>query len=96
MYLLKVVPPFTCHGMISYSLCWQHFHGTEPVTLEAVAQFARRFLLYVLVTTLFANRENTVGLYLLSGVVELERVREFNWGGASLTTLYRYMISVSR
>ncbi|GMP30320.1 hypothetical protein CsSME_00005038 [Camellia sinensis var. sinensis] len=30
---------------------------------------------------------NTVGLYLLSALVTLPRVRFYNWGGAGLTTL---------
>lgn len=76
MFLLGVVLSFTRHGMIRYNWLLQHFHGLELVTLEEVAQYARGFLLYVLGTTLFANRDNTIGLYLLSNMVELERVRE--------------------
>ncbi|GMP93558.1 hypothetical protein CsSME_00043334 [Camellia sinensis var. sinensis] len=39
---------------------------------------------------------NAVGLYLLSALVTLPRVRFYDWGGGSLTTLYEYMSSTSR
>ena len=52
--------------------------------------------MYLLGTTLFANKENTVGIYLLGTLVHLLRVAEYDWGGASLATLYCYMSSVSR
>ncbi|KAL7172465.1 hypothetical protein ACSBR2_032035 [Camellia fascicularis] len=52
--------------------------------------------MYLLCTTLFANRENTVGMYFLRALVRLPRVTEYDWGGTSLATLYCYMSSVSR
>ncbi|KAL7229712.1 hypothetical protein ACSBR2_008257 [Camellia fascicularis] len=47
-------------------------------------------------TTLFANRWNTVGLYVLSALVDLPQVRLCDWGGVVLATLYGYMSSTSR
>ncbi|KAI8032895.1 hypothetical protein LOK49_LG01G03919 [Camellia lanceoleosa] len=44
-------------------------------------------------TTLFSNRWNIIGLYLLSALVVLQRVLFYDWGGASLPTLYGYMSS---
>ncbi|KAL7249857.1 hypothetical protein ACSBR1_011939 [Camellia fascicularis] len=52
--------------------------------------------MFLLGTTLFANRWNTVGLYLLSALVTLPQVRCYDWGGAGLSTLYGYMSSTSR
>ncbi|KAL7244243.1 hypothetical protein ACSBR1_016472 [Camellia fascicularis] len=51
--------------------------------------------MYLLGTTLFANRENTVGLHLLGTLVHLPQVIEYDWGGAGLATLYCYMSFVS-
>ncbi|KAL7206135.1 hypothetical protein ACSBR2_018946 [Camellia fascicularis] len=51
--------------------------------------------MFVLGTTLFSNRWNTVDLYLLSALVTLLRVRFYDWGGAGLTTLYGYISSTS-
>ncbi|KAL7164648.1 hypothetical protein ACSBR2_040529 [Camellia fascicularis] len=48
--------------------------GSKPKTLEQMEQYARGFLTFVLGTTLFSNRWNTVGLYLLSALVTLPRV----------------------
>ncbi|GMP23801.1 hypothetical protein CsSME_00001271 [Camellia sinensis var. sinensis] len=39
---------------------------------------------------------NTVGLYLLSTLVDLPQVQLYDWGGASLATLYGYISSTSR
>ncbi|GMP55029.1 hypothetical protein CsSME_00019985 [Camellia sinensis var. sinensis] len=47
-------------------------------------------------TTLFADWVNTVPLYLLSALVDVTRIRLYDWGGASLATLYGYMSSSSR
>lgn len=46
-------------------------------------------------TTLFVDLANTVGLYLMSALVDLSRVRFYDWGGAGLATLYEYMSSTS-
>ncbi|KAL7209538.1 hypothetical protein ACSBR1_031144 [Camellia fascicularis] len=72
-----------------------HFRGTEPGTLEEIEQYTRGFLMFLFGTTLFPDRANTVGLYLLSALVDLSRVRLYDWGGAGLATLYGYMSSTS-
>lgn len=41
------------------------------------------------------RRANTVGLYLLSTLVDVTRIRRYDWGGTGLATLYRYMSSSS-
>ncbi|KAL7197866.1 hypothetical protein ACSBR2_020396 [Camellia fascicularis] len=74
---------------------WE-FQGTEPETLEEIEDYARGFLMFLFGTILFANRGNTVGLYLLSVVVDLSQVRLYDWGAAGLATLYGCMSSISR
>ncbi|GMP34757.1 hypothetical protein CsSME_00007497 [Camellia sinensis var. sinensis] len=70
--------------------------GTEPETPKETEHYTRGFLMFLFGTTLFANRANTVGLYLLSTLVDLSQIRLHDWGGAGLATLYGYMNSTSR
>lgn len=67
-----------------------------PQAIEAIHQYAQGFLMFLFGTTLFSDRGNTVGLYLLSALVDLSRVQLFDWGGAALATLYCYMSATSR
>ncbi|XP_028079631.1 uncharacterized protein LOC114281385 [Camellia sinensis] len=46
-------------------------------------------------TTLFTDQANTVGLHLLSTLVDVTRIRRYDWGGTGLATLYGYMSSSS-
>ncbi|GMP62286.1 hypothetical protein CsSME_00024442 [Camellia sinensis var. sinensis] len=55
--------------MVQYSWFYNNFYGSQLTTQEQVEQYTRGFLIYLLGTTLFANRWNTVGLYLLSALV---------------------------
>ncbi|GMP99379.1 hypothetical protein CsSME_00046867 [Camellia sinensis var. sinensis] len=50
----------------------------EPGTPDKAAQYARGFLMFLFGTTLFADRGNTVGLYLLSALVDLSQVRQYD------------------
>ncbi|XP_028115128.1 uncharacterized protein LOC114313012 isoform X2 [Camellia sinensis] len=47
-------------------------------------------------TTLFSDRGNTVGLYLLGALADLTQVSRYDCGGTSLATLYCYMSATSR
>ncbi|KAF5933096.1 hypothetical protein HYC85_029267 [Camellia sinensis] len=67
-----------------------------PETPEETEQYARGFLMFLFGTSLFADRGNTVGLYLLSALVDLSQVHRYDWGGAGLATLYFYMSATSR
>ncbi|GMP93934.1 hypothetical protein CsSME_00043567 [Camellia sinensis var. sinensis] len=67
-----------------------------PETPKEVEQYTRGFLMFLFRTTLFSDRGNTVGLYLLSALVDLARVSQYDWGGAGLATLYCYMGATSR
>ncbi|GMQ09419.1 hypothetical protein CsSME_00052805 [Camellia sinensis var. sinensis] len=67
-----------------------------PETPEEVEQYTRGFLMFLFATTLFSDRGNTVGLYLLSALVDLARVNQYDWGGAGIATLYCYMSATSR
>ncbi|KAI8013516.1 Protein MAIN-LIKE 2, partial [Camellia lanceoleosa] len=96
IYLLGARPPLFRLGMVRYTWFADHFRGTSPKTLEEIEQYARGFLMFLFGTTLFVDRANTVGLYLLSALVDLSRLRLYDWGGAGLATLYSYMSSTSR
>ncbi|GMP74044.1 hypothetical protein CsSME_00031580 [Camellia sinensis var. sinensis] len=52
--------------------------------------------MFLLGTTIFADRANTVPLYLLSALVDVTKILRCDWGGAALATLYGYMSSSSR
>ncbi|KAL7161749.1 hypothetical protein ACSBR2_042261 [Camellia fascicularis] len=95
IYLLGARPPLFQPGMVRYSWFAKHFRGREPETLEETGHYVRGFLMFLFGTPLFANRENTVGLYLLSALVDLPQIRLYDWGGAGLATLYGYMSSTS-
>ncbi|KAI7979642.1 Protein MAINTENANCE OF MERISTEMS, partial [Camellia lanceoleosa] len=96
LQLLGAIPDTTSRGMVRYSWFYDHFFGTQPVTVNEVAQYTRGFLTYLFGTTLFANRENTVRLYILGALVHLSRIADYDWGGTGLATLYCYMSSISR
>ncbi|KAL7184413.1 hypothetical protein ACSBR2_026549 [Camellia fascicularis] len=95
IYLLGVCPPLYRPTMVRYNWFPERFRGSEPETSEELEQYVWGFLMFLLGTTLFANRWNTVGLYLLSALMTLPRVRFYNRGGAGLTILYGYMSSTS-
>ncbi|KAL7225943.1 hypothetical protein ACSBR1_021151 [Camellia fascicularis] len=96
IHLLGACPPLYRLAMVRYNWFAEHFRGSVPETPEEVEQYVRDFLMFLLGTTLFANKWNTVGLYLLSALMTLPRVRFYNWGGAGFATLYGYMSSTSR
>ncbi|XP_028055782.1 protein MAIN-LIKE 1-like [Camellia sinensis] len=99
IYLLGARPPVDrSSGRVRYTWFSSHFRRVEmePKTPEEVAQYTREFLMFLIGTTLFADRGNTVGLYLLSALVDLSQVRRYDWGGTSLATLYCYMSATSR
>ncbi|KAL7205737.1 hypothetical protein ACSBR2_018627 [Camellia fascicularis] len=72
--LLGAIPDITSHGMVRYSWFHDHLFESQPATPDEVAQYTRGFLVYLFGTTLSANRENTVGLYLLGALVHLPQV----------------------
>lgn len=102
LYLLGTQPPLPRAGFVRYS--WFESHSwIQPalaeeaqMTPEEVDQYARGFIMFLLGTTLFADRANTVPLCLLSALVDVRRIHHYDWGGAGLATLYGYMSSSSR
>ncbi|GMQ02173.1 hypothetical protein CsSME_00048524 [Camellia sinensis var. sinensis] len=70
--------------------------GTSPETVEEIEQYAWGFLMFLFGTTLFSDRGNTIGLYLLSALVDLSQVSQYDWGDTGLATLYCYMSATSR
>ena len=101
-HLLGEVPPLARPGFVRYS--WFEVQSrvqpalTEeaPMTQEAVERYARGVLMFLFVTTIFADRANTVPLCLLSALVDVRQILHYDLGGAALATLYGYMSSASR
>ncbi|GMP69111.1 hypothetical protein CsSME_00028500 [Camellia sinensis var. sinensis] len=99
IHLLGARPPVDrASGRVRYTWFSSHFRREEmePGTPEETEQYARGFLMFLFGTTLFADRGNTVGLYLLSALVNLSQVSWYDWGSAGLATLYCYMSTTSR
>ncbi|KAL7169690.1 hypothetical protein ACSBR2_034675 [Camellia fascicularis] len=71
LQLLRAISDINSQGMVCYSWFYDHFIDTQLATTDEVAQYARGFLMYLLGTTLFANRENTMGIYLLGALVHM-------------------------
>ncbi|KAK9934971.1 hypothetical protein M0R45_022090 [Rubus argutus] len=68
----------------------------EPRSADDVDRLARVFILCLIGSTLCAGRTNTVNLYYLPCLKNLDEIGTFNWGGAGLSCLYRNMDSLSR
>ncbi|KAI7985422.1 Protein MAINTENANCE OF MERISTEMS, partial [Camellia lanceoleosa] len=97
IYLLGARPPVDrSSSRIRYTWFFSHVRERVPETPEEVAQYTRGFLMFLFGTTLFSDRGNTIGLYLLSALVDLSQVSQYDWGGAGLATLYYYMSATSR
>ncbi|KAL7263185.1 hypothetical protein ACSBR1_001374 [Camellia fascicularis] len=102
IYLLGEMPPLARPGFVRYSWFEDHWRiqpalaEEAPMTQEEVEQYTRGFLMFLLGTTIFADRANTVPLCLLSALVDVMRILRYDWGGAALATLYGYMSSSSR
>ncbi|KAL7170266.1 hypothetical protein ACSBR2_035187 [Camellia fascicularis] len=80
IYLLGELPPLARPGFVRYSWFEDHFWIQPSLAQEAsmaqeeVEQYACKFLMFLLGTTLFADRANTVPLCLLSALVDVTRV----------------------
>ncbi|KAI8002436.1 Protein MAIN-LIKE 2, partial [Camellia lanceoleosa] len=79
--------------MGEWETAWIYLLGVRPPIDRSLG---RGFLMFLLGTTLFSDRGNTVGFYLLSALVDLSQVSQYDWGGADLATLYCYMSATSR
>ncbi|XP_028084526.1 protein MAIN-LIKE 2-like [Camellia sinensis] len=95
IYLLDARPPLSWPRFVRYSWFEDQFRIQAPTTREEVEQYARGFIMLLLGTTLFADRVNTVALYLLSTLVDVTWIMRYDWGGAGLATFYGYMSSLS-
>lgn len=59
-------------------------------------QLARAFLLYLFGATLFPSKDSRVHLHYLAAMRDFATVKDYNWGGAALATLYGHMGIASR
>lgn len=96
IFLLGARPPLSRPQFVRYSWFEDHFRVQAPATDEEVEQYARGFIMFLPGTTFFADRANTVALYLLNALMDVTRIRRYDWGGAGRATLYGYMSSSSR
>ncbi|GMQ06338.1 hypothetical protein CsSME_00050969 [Camellia sinensis var. sinensis] len=55
-------------GRVRYTWFTEQYRRTTPETFEAIQEYARGFLMFLLETTLFSDKGNTVGLYLFSAL----------------------------
>ncbi|XP_028101304.1 uncharacterized protein LOC114300647 [Camellia sinensis] len=96
-YLLGEVPPLARPGFVRYSWFEVQFRVQSALTeealmtQEAMEQYARGFLMFLLGTTIFTDWANIVPLCLLSALVDATQILRYDWGGAALATLYGYM-----
>ncbi|CDP20769.1 unnamed protein product [Coffea canephora] len=61
-----------------------------------LAHLTRVFFLYMLGCTLLSNTAKTIHLCCLPALEDVDRIGDYNWGGAGMATLYRFMSAVSR
>ena len=84
IYLLGEAPPLARPGFVRYSWFEVQFRvqpalvAAAPMTEAAVEQYARGFMMFLLGTTLFADRANTVPLCLLSALVDVRDLLRYD------------------
>nr|XP_027075774.1 protein MAIN-LIKE 2-like [Coffea arabica] len=61
-----------------------------------LAHLTRAFFLHMLGRTLLSNTAETINLCCLPALEDVDRIGDYNWGGAGMATLYRFMSAVSR
>nr|XP_027083653.1 protein MAIN-LIKE 2-like [Coffea arabica] len=61
-----------------------------------LAHLTRAFFLYMLGRTLLSNTAETIHLCCLPALEDVDHIGDYNWGGAGMATLYRFMSAVSR
>ncbi|KAL7193388.1 hypothetical protein ACSBR2_025073 [Camellia fascicularis] len=84
IHLLGACPPVDrASGRVRYTWFASRFRRPEmePESPEQVEQYTRGFLMFLFGTTLFADRGNTVELYLLSALVDLSQVGRSEFRG---------------
>ncbi|GMP84817.1 hypothetical protein CsSME_00038192 [Camellia sinensis var. sinensis] len=75
IYLQGASPPIDrSSGRVRYTWFSKRFRRTLPEPIKAIQQYAQGFLMFLLGNTLFFDRGNTVGLYLLSALVDLSQL----------------------
>lgn len=101
-HLLGRVPDdISGSGTVRYRWFYEQFQedmksGRSFVTETDFEQLARAFLLYLFGATLFPSKDSRVHLHYLAAMRDFATVKDYNWGGAALATLYGHMGIASR
>ncbi|XP_058195415.1 uncharacterized protein LOC131311843 [Rhododendron vialii] len=96
VYFLGQVPDMTDAGTVRYSWFYKTFKKHKCVTERDYEHVTRAFLLYLFGAALFPNKDSRVHLHYLAGMKDLSTVKDYDWGGAALATLYGHMGAISR
>ncbi|XP_058213858.1 protein MAIN-LIKE 2-like [Rhododendron vialii] len=96
VYFLGRVPDMTDTGTVRYSWFYETFKKHPCVMERDYEHVARAFLLYLFGAALFPNKDSRVHLHYLAGMKDLSTVKDYDWGGAALATLYGHMGAISR
>lgn len=96
VYFLGQVPEMTEAGTVRHSWFYQTFKKHTCNTQRDYEHVARAFILHLFGVALFPNKDSRVHLHYLAAMKDLSTVREYDWGGAALSTLYGHMGAISR
>lgn len=96
IYFLGRVPEMKGKGLVRYQWLYKNFKDHQCTTEEDFKHVARAFLLYLFGVALFPNKDGTVNLHYLPAMRDLATVKDYDWGGAALATLYGHMGAISR
>lgn len=100
-FLGRVPKKISDAGTVKYTWFYECFQndmktGRVYATKQEFEQLARSFLLYMFGAALFSNKDSRVHLHYLGAMNNLAAVKDYDWGGAALATLYGHMSVTSR
>ena len=96
--LLKALgsrPP-VIRGSVSCSWLFENFHNVVCNTDRDRECHTRAFILYLFGCTMFGTLDCKVNLNSLPALEDVDRIGEYDWGGAAYAALCTHMNSVSR
>lgn len=95
-YFLGRVPQMNDKGMVRYQWLFDNFVEHRCTTENDFKHVARAFLLYLFGVALFPNKDCRVHLHYLAAMKDFSVIKDYDWGGSALATLYGNMGVVSR